>query len=486
MKYLLEEQRKQVGFEYIINKLNINSPYGAEKIRKLEVFTDVESLNKELSTVENTIENLKKFPREFEEIEKIFMTMKDIRNSLKKCDESSKLVLDEVELFEIKLFSIAVNNVLEIYNKTKGICGVNFKPLSNLCDLLDPENTKLSTFYIYDSYSDKLKKVRENKKEIERKVFSDVSELELETLKKERLDLVILEDEEEKTVKKYLTIEIKKHISDLIYNTETIGSLDFLISKAKLFINESAVKPKIVSNETMDIRIIEGVSLEIKEILSNKGKDFTPVSIDLKSGVTVITGANMGGKSVSLKTLVQNLILAQFGFYVFAKEATIPQLDFIYYISDDMQSITKGLSTFGAEIVKMKPVIELTKRCNGFIALDEFARGTNPQEGSIIVKSLSQYLNDFKTSTVISTHYDGVVTDDIVHYQVVGLRNLDFTSLKYKIDLNKHNSIEIIQEHMDYRLEKVTNTFEVPKEALQVAELLGFEEEILNIAKKMY
>ncbi len=486
MRYLLDEQRKQVGFEYIINKLNVNSPFGADEVRNINIFKSADKINYELDLVEETINQLNSFPDQFNEIEKVFMVMKDIRNSLKKCGEHSNLTLDEVELFEIKMFSIAVSNLIAEYNSTKGIKGIDFLSLDYIVNLLDPDNNKIPTFYIYDSYSDELRKVREQKKVIEQKIFAVDDDAELENLKKQRLEFVILEDKEELKVKKHLTSEIKQHVNELLKDIELIGTLDFLIAKAKLFMNENAVRPTIVPNSVMNIKIVDGINLEIKDIVEAKGKNFTPVSIHLNKGITIITGANMGGKSISLKTIVQNLLLAQMGFYVFAKEAIIPQLDFIFFVSDDMQSISKGLSTFGAEIVKMKPVIELVKRCNGFVALDEFARGTNPQEGSIIVKSLTQYLNNFGTSTVISTHYDGIVNDSVVHYQVIGLRNLDFSGLKYKIDLNKGKSVEIIQQHMDYRLEKVSNVNEVPKDALHVAELLGFEKEILEIAKTMY
>ena len=194
----------------------------------------------------------------------------------------------------------------------------------------------------------------------------------------------------------------------------------------------------------------------------------------------------MGGKTVTLKTIVLNLMLSQCGFFVFAEEAVFPMLDFIYFISDDMQSISKGLSTFGAEIIKLKQVVECVKRGDGFVALDEFARGTNPKEGYYLVKSLAEYLNKFGSISLISTHYDGVAGENMEHYQVIGLKNLDFEALKHKIDLNKRHSVEIIQEHMNYKLEKVCSKDEVPKDALNISILLGLENEIVKIAKQYY
>ena len=194
----------------------------------------------------------------------------------------------------------------------------------------------------------------------------------------------------------------------------------------------------------------------------------------------------MGGKSVTLKTIVLNLLLGQCGFYVFAREAKLPILDFIYFISDDMQSLAQGLSTFGAEIVKLKQATGAVKHKNGFVALDEFARGTNPREGFYLVKSLCKFLNGYESVSLVSTHYDGIVEGNMVHYQAMGLKDIDFHKLKYKIDLNKMKSIDIIQEHMDYRLEKVTRSHRVPKDALNISILLGLQEEIIDIAKAYY
>jgi len=56
------------------------------------------------------------------------------------------------------------------------------------------------------------------------------------------------------------------------------------------------------------------INPQIADVLEEKGKRFTPVSIALEKGATVITGANMGGKSVALKTIALNILLTQCGF----------------------------------------------------------------------------------------------------------------------------------------------------------------------------
>jgi DNA mismatch repair protein MutS2 len=485
MKFLDKDQREAIGFNYILEKLDVITPYGVDKKKKIRVFkkNEKDELINELNNVEKIVASINDNKEVYIDIERLFCKFKDIRNSLKRCREF--VVLDEVELYELKNFSIVMEELINIYkNINLDIDNIEYNSLKDIISLLDPENKKIHTFYIYDSYSEVLKNIRNEKREIEEKIFKESDEEKVKILKEKRLDIVIEEEKEELNIKKYLSEKIRSYIDLIEKNISSLGELDFLIGKGKLSIKFNGKKPNICDEDSIYIK--DSFNPYIQNILRKKGKTFTPISISLKNGVSVITGANMGGKSVTLKTIVLNLLLAQTGFFVFAKDLRFSILDFIYFISDDMQSISKGLSTFGAEIVKLKEVVECVKRENGFVALDEFARGTNPKEGYFLVKSLTKYLNDFNTISLISTHYDGIVEDYIVHYQVVGLKNVNFDSLRYKIDLNKGSSIEIIQEHMDYKLERVCANNMVPKDALNISILLGLEKSIVDIAKNFY
>ncbi|MCK5344776.1 MAG: hypothetical protein KAR20_15290, partial [Candidatus Heimdallarchaeota archaeon] len=230
----------------------------------------------------------------------------------------------------------------------------------------------------------------------------------------------------------------------------------------------------------------------IQDILHNENKKFTPISIKLQSGVSILTGANMGGKTVSLKTTILNAYLAQMGFFVFAEDARIPLVDFIYYVSDDRQDVYAGLSTFGAEIIQINQIVEDIQQHHGLIVMDEFARGTNPQEGRILVKTICEYLHKFPALTLVSTHFDGVTSGEMAHYQVIGLKNVDFAQLKSEIGpfdpTNQRNrtSIDVIQEHMDFRLEPVSPGRKVPQDAMNIAKLLGLLDEIVRAAQKEY
>lgn len=485
IRFLDDIERESIGFNHIIRNLDVSTPYGLKMKKDIKPYkkNQRDILIKELNYIEIMKNSFYKNKDYHIKIDNLLYKFKDIRKSIERCKKSN--ILDEIEIFEIKCFCILIEELRNIYKEIDiHIDDINFKSLDKIIYLLDPEKTRIPTFYIYDSYSENLKKIRYRKMEIEQKIFNYIDEEIIYNLKQERLEIVILEEKEELKIKKYLSNEINKFVDDIKINMNSLAKLDFLIGKTKLAIKYEGVKPEICNE--MIINIEDSVNPYIKEIVEKKNKKFVPISIDLNSGSTVITGANMGGKSVSLNTIVLNLMLGQMGFFVFCKKAVFPILDFIYFISDDMQSVSKGLSTFGAEIHKLKEVVESIKRGEGFVALDEFARGTNPKEGYILVRSVCKYLEEFKSISIISTHYDGVIDNNTVHYQVRGLKDVDFDSLKYKIDLNKSKSIQIIQDNMDYRLERVTKDYEVPKDALNISILMGLDESIVNIAKQYY
>ncbi|WP_051986448.1 MULTISPECIES: MutS-related protein [Clostridium] len=485
--FLDKDQRHQVGYSFIIDRVEVITPFGEDLKKNIAPYKpkDKDALLMELSNIEKITTTYKEKIASYRAMERLLSKIKDIRTSINRCSHLN--TLDEVELFEIKNFCMISEELYSIYkefNEEICISNISFNTLDRVLKLLDPDNKKLPTFQIYDSYSTELKAIRFKKRQLEDNILASNDEDEICTLKEERLKWVILEDEEELAIRKRLTEEINIDIKNLENNVYSMGKLDFLIAKGKLALNYNATKPEI--SDKMEISITNSFNPEVQHILEEKGKSFTPINMCLNSGVSVITGANMGGKSVTLKTIVLNLLLGQLGFFVFADHAKFPILDFIYFISDDLQSVSQGLSTFGAEIIKLKTVIEHAKIKNGFIALDEFARGTNPKEGSFLVKSLCEYLNTLTSISMVCTHYDNVVNEDMVHYQVIGLKNVCFDSLKRKIDLNRTHSIEIIQEHMDYRLEQVSSSNRVPKDALNISVLLGLQEEIVNIAKKYY
>ncbi|MCF0143860.1 MAG: DNA mismatch repair protein MutS, partial [Firmicutes bacterium] len=228
-----------------------------------------------------------------------------------------------------------------------------------------------------------------------------------------------------------------------------------------------------------------GRHLQVEEITKSKGGEYCPVSLSLKDGVTCITGANMGGKTVSLKLTGMIAILAQYGYFVPAEKARVGLSNFMQILIGDSQSIERGLSSFGSEMEELKEIMDNAKD-RSLLLIDEIASGTNPVEGLALTKSIVDYLKEQNFISLITTHFETVTDDeDIVNMQVTGLANADFNKLNKEIRYaNRRERIGIIQRYMDYRLREVGRRQEIPKDALNIAKMLGIDNTIIEKAKQ--
>lgn len=481
MKFFDKNLEEKIGYDFVVKNLSILSPYGRSIINNLTPLND-EMLRKELNALDSVVNAMNIDSDVFDKICDVLKKLHDIRVTFKRCE--NREVLDEVELYEIKNFAMLIDDLRLLYNSIDiQIDIINIPTLEELIAILDPQNKRVNTFYIYNEYSNRLDSIRREKRELENEIFKEKDTERTKELKEKRIKAVIQEKNEELKIKVYLSRELNKHTKILNDAALMAGKLDFLIAKGKIATHFNMCKPSICTE--IKIVMINGINPKIKDILEGKNKNFKPISIELEKGASVITGANMGGKSVTLSIVALNLYLARQGFYVFAEKFRFPMVDFIYYVSGDMQCVSEGLSSFGAEIMKLKEAIFFAQKGTGFIIFDEFARGTNPSEGSYITKALLKFLNKLDSISVVTTHFDGIF-QEICHYQVIGLKNADFKKIKKCINVNGKNSVEIIQDNMDYRLQRVFNEVDVPKDALNICELLGLNNEIVCYAKELY
>ena len=290
-------------------------------------------------------------------------------------------------------------------------------------------------------------------------------------------------DEEEERIRKVLSEDIYRFAEILTDNCERMGELDVALAKALYAMAHDCVKPEIAEEHVVEIE--DGRNLQVEDILKSKGKPYCPVSISLADGVTCITGANMGGKTISLKLSGQVAILTQYGFFVPARKARVGLSNYMQILVGDSQSLERGLSTFGSEMEELKEILDHSVD-RTLLLIDEIASGTNPVEGLALTKALVDYLIEKPYITLITTHFETVTeTEGVINMQVRGLADADFTLLNREIQYARRaERINIISKYMDYRLYRVEKQGEVPKDALNIAKMLGISSEIIERAKK--
>ena len=357
MSFLTKEERETIGISYVMEKLALFTPFGRDLKNNLTPYTKTskDELLQEFSNIEILQKIQTNNAQKFTEIGYILRKMRDIRPILSTF--SSNQILTEIHLYELKYFALLIEKFYDLCKDFIDLLPkIRFKSLQPVIDLLDPEKKNLPTFYIYDAYSSELHTIRLQKREIETEIQTTSDAELVSRLKNDRLNIVIQEEQEELKIRRKLSNDLHQYQPRISSNIQTIAHLDLLFAKINLLDLYPGTKPTIVDG--LELHLTNAYNPLVQDILHKENKHFTPISISLQSGVSILTGANMGGKTVSLKTTILNTFLAQMGFFVFAENAKIPLMDFIHYVSDDQQDIYAGLSTFGAEIIKINQVIE--------------------------------------------------------------------------------------------------------------------------------
>lgn len=473
-------QRENIGFEFIKGKMLPATPFGAELVKSIRPFRKDERdiLETELSNLNKLSSNYEEVKSDINAIRRIFMQMKDVRGSIKFGRDNT---LSDIELFEIKILLMQLEKLKPVAERVAdelGLDGFFIEPVSIAVDILDPDKRRIPTFSIYDEYSDTLKEIRKKKRDTELMMQSD--EALFEELKDKRLDITVEEEKEERRIREELSIKLRPYFDIVIKNIDSVARLDLLIEKHRVSKLYTSCLPQI----TKDTLILKDTTNPyICDILESKGLKFTPVSIEMGLGTTVLTGANMGGKSVTLKTVALNTYLALCGFFVYAVSASIPAFDEIIMISEESQSVAKGLSSFGAQIVELKNLLNEIENKFVFAILDEFARGTNPKEGESLVRGLVSLLNTKKTVSLLVTHFDHVAELSKSHYQVKGLQGVSEDRISSSLLTKSDDDAKItaISQFMNYGIFKVDKDAKPPKEALMICRLLGLQNELLDI-----
>lgn len=448
-----EATDKIEGMRFLLERMDILSPVG--RILLLDSPLEIE-----LPTLESELDNLEKAvavaynPEEtknMEQIRLLLMQTRDIRTTLSRLADGA--IPDDIEMFEIKGLALTCAEVGDIIRQSQlsAIPSVALPRLDEVCTLLDPQATKSRNFYIYDLYSDELATVRRQLRALQAQQDYDES-------LSERLTAECIKIEE--NVRTLLAEKLRPFAGELSAALHTLGRLDILLAKAALTKEYQLVRPSfnLIHTSYTSLRFLPS-----EEMLKSKGRKFQPVDIDLRRGVTLITGTNMGGKTITLKSLAMAQAMAQFGFFVSAASADICPVSDIVAIGEDSQSTKSALSSFGSEILKLDDIVSKADSEKMLILIDEPARTTNPEEGRAIVSALTAMLNDTRSISVVTTHYSGVDTECCrLRVKGLGERADDMTAL----------SAGMLSDLMDYTLEQDDDP-EVPHEALRIARLLG-------------
>ncbi|MCD6419219.1 MAG: endonuclease MutS2 [Synergistetes bacterium] len=222
--------------------------------------------------------------------------------------------------------------------------------------------------------------------------------LEIVALDNELKDLKALEEKEIERILRDISFRILAKESDISANEAIFSKLDFIFAKAEFALEKGAIIPEIVEKRRFYLRNVRHPLL---------GESAVPITVYLGKGFKhlIITGPNTGGKTVSLKTVGVNILMALSGIPILADDGSyIYPFREIWADIGDEQSIEQNLSTFSSH---MNNIVDILRNANtsDLVLLDELGSGTDPVEGSALALSILEELYKRDILALIATHY---------------------------------------------------------------------------------
>lgn len=452
----LQNKIKEVpGLAYVVESMELMSAAGRRRMLEQPLLTSLELLRQEQETVAILRQRIEStaYSQPLVVLRHQLMQLHDLRTTLSSLQ--SHFMLDEVELFEIKNLAFLCHHSRKALAEMHLDTLLVIPDLTEVFQLLDPDNTGIPNFYIYDSYDNRLAPLRRQMKQADDKLMGE---------------LLAEQNEIQQEVIVRLCDQLHAHADRLTQALDEMAYIDFSLARATLAQQWGLHQPDNTSAQPL----LQGLfNPRLKQHNESLGLRYQPIDIELTQGVTLVTGANMAGKTVLLKSIGVAQLMYQFGFAVPATVAQLEPVDDVVFCIGDEQNEMNGLSSYAAEITRISDVMLRSESERLLILIDEPARTTNPVEGKALVQAIATIMGQRDSITMITTHYSqlGVNCRRLrVRGFVESLSDMPITA-------------QTINRFIDYSL-ILDNSDEVPHEALRIAELLNCHPELIRQAKQ--
>ncbi|EGG15249.1 mutS like protein [Cavenderia fasciculata] len=232
-------------------------------------------------------------------------------------------------------------------------------------------------------------------------------------------DLIEMEEKINRAQSQAYEIEIQifQQLCDLIKEygdkikeaSQILAQIDISTSLALISHERNYIRPKISEKPILNIiggrhPTVEVAQMEkigsFKQFITND----CHLDYDTNTGLILITGPNMGGKSTFIRQNALITIMAQMGCFVPADSAEIGISDSVFSRVGSSDDLANDRSTFMVEMVETASILKkATSR--SLVIMDEVGRGTSTLDGAAIARAVIEHLYANKTRTLFATHH---------------------------------------------------------------------------------
>lgn len=207
----------------------------------------------------------------------------------------------------------------------------------------------------------------------------------------------------EKDLFSTLTAQVLAEAPALMAMADGVALLDVLLTHARNAITHQWCRPVVVPEPSLLITAGRHPVIEARQ----RHQRFVPNDTHLRpsSGMVILTGPNMAGKSTYLRQNALMVIMAQMGSFVPAQAMTFGLCDRVFCRVGAADDLASGKSTFMVEMTETATILHQATP-SSLVIMDEMGRGTATFDGLSLAWSTLEYLHDGRRPrTLFATHY---------------------------------------------------------------------------------
>ncbi len=281
-----------------------------------------------------------------------------------------------------------------------------------------------------------------------------------------RLALLLEEERQEEIhILKMLAARLRAAAPELRKTLARVFALDRLQARALFGRAQRAVIPELVSDWRESGFCLKGARHPLL-VAAPPPDGVVPIDLDFPPGRRglVISGANTGGKTASLKTMGLLVLMARCGLPLpLAEKSRVPLFRRVFAAIGDEQNLAASLSTFSGHLLALKTILGAADG-ESLVLLDELGVGTDPAEGAALARAVLAELKSRGVIFLATTHYNEVKA---WAYEEEGV-----SSVAVAFDPESFRPLY----HLQYGVPGLSN-------ALKVAENLGFPAPVVAAAR---
>jgi DNA mismatch repair protein MutS2 len=178
---------------------------------------------------------------------------------------------------------------------------------------------------------------------------------------------------------------------------EILADFDLSLARARVAGKMDAVAPVVAEGSTMVVRSGRHPLLGERAVAQS-------LVLDEETRFIVISGPNMGGKTVTLKMVGLFVVMTYCGLHLPAAEGTVVgTFDRVFAEIGDEQSIAENTSTFSAHLRRLRQ-ISAGAGDRSLVLIDEIASGTEPASSAALAMAFLEYLLASGVHGIVTTH----------------------------------------------------------------------------------